>query len=312
MIRNVSSIVSMRRLFAAIVALATSIISANAQDFNPSVSKILMANVANVPKSTVSFITKEANVFFPNVLKGNEEQSAEYVEKFAKNRRDYLIRMYKKSKKFFPKVTSILHKKNLPNEYQVLLALESAFNANAVSKAGAVGYWQIMDEVAQEYGLTYEPQLSDAEKKKLEAEAKKTAPVVKQEKNTTVKKITIKDDRKNFIRSTNAAARYLKERSRNLNNDMLLVVASYNCGVGNVWEAKRKTGLNDPSFWDIKKFLPAETQNYVMNFIALNVIFNNYKKFESNTMNFKPEKIKVITEEQMIEELTIENNAMDY
>jgi membrane-bound lytic murein transglycosylase D len=220
--------------------------------------------------------------------------------------------MYKKSKKFFPKVTAILHKKNLPNEYQVLLALESAFNANAVSKAGAVGYWQIMDEVAQEYGLTYEPQLTDAEKKKLEAEAKKTAPIVKQEKNIPVKKTTIKDDRKNFIRSTNAAARYLKERSRNLNNDMLLIVASYNCGVGNVWEAKRKTGLNNPSFWDIKKFLPAETQNYVMNFIALNVIFNNYKKFESNTMSFKPEKIKVITEEQMVEELTVENNAMDY
>ena len=93
--------------------------------------------------------------------------------------------------------------------------------------------------------------------------------------------------RKNFVRSTNAAARYLKDRSRNLNNDWLLIAASYNCGVGNVWNAMEKTRKTNPTFWDIKNYLPAETRAYVMNFIALNVLFNNYEKFSRNELCFK-------------------------
>ncbi|MEO6537002.1 MAG: transglycosylase SLT domain-containing protein, partial [Ferruginibacter sp.] len=96
------------------------------------------------------------------------------------------------------------------------------------------------------------------------------------------------DDRKNFIRSTYAAARYLKDRSRNLNSDWLLIAASYNCGVGNVWEAMERSKKKDPSFWDIKNYLPAETRAYVMNFITLNVIFKNYENFYKNNLCFKP------------------------
>ena len=46
------------------------------------------------------------------------------------------------------------------------------------------------------------------------------------------------------------------------------------------------------AFWDIKKYLPAETKSYVMNFIALNVLFNNYEKFSKNTLCFKPVMMK--------------------
>ena len=51
----------------------------------------------------------------------------------------------------------------------------------------------------------------------------------------------------------------------------------------------QKTGKENPSFWDIKKYLPAETKSYVMNFIALNVIFNNYDKFIKNELIFTDE-----------------------
>ncbi len=281
-----------------------------AQPINSDAKKIILASNEIETKTTVTYVTKEANIIYPVVLQGNEEQSLEYIEKFSKNRRDYLIRTYKKSKKYFPKVATILRKHGLTKEYQVLLALESAFNGNAVSGAGAVGYWQIMDEVAQEYGLTYQRQLSTEEKKKLEEE-KKLAATTEVEK--TIKKVVVKDDRKNFIKSTNTAARYLRDRTRNLGNDILLIVASYNCGVGNVWKAKQRTGLSNPTFWDAKKFLPAETQAYVMNFITLNVLFNNYQKFESNSLSFKPVKVKVITEEQMLEPIIVaDNSAMDF
>jgi hypothetical protein len=303
-----SIVFPLKKVCVSIIAFTTFGNTVFAQDVNNNAKKILFADVETKRPTTTKYITTEANIIFPTVLQGNEEQSLEYIEKFSKNRRDYLIRTYKRSRSFFPKVTNIFRKHKLASEYQVLLPLESGFNGNVVSGAGAVGYWQIMDVVAKEYGLAYEPQLSAAEKKKIEEEKKL---ITKQETAIPVKKIVVKDDRKNFSKSTYAAARYLRDRSKNLNNDILLIVASYNCGVGNVWEAKRKTGLANPNFWDVKKFLPAETQAYVMNFITLNVVFNNYKKFENNTLTFKPEKIKVITEEEM-QEAVIENTAMDY
>lgn len=228
-----------------------------------------------IDKKVDPVVEKEVNVKFPEILTGNETQSLDYIEKFFTTRKNYLIRTYERSKKLFPKVISILKKYNVPEEFKVLLALESGFNGNAVSSAGAVGYWQIMDAVAREYGLKI------ATRKKIKRSSKAA------DKKHIAKVITT-DDRKNFNKSTHAAARYLQDRGRNLNNDCLLIAASYNCGVGNVWNAMEKTGMTNPTFWDIKKFLPAETRAYVMNFITLNILFNNYEKFSKNTLCFKP------------------------
>ena len=223
-------------------------------------------------------ILQEANIVYPDILLGNEAESIDYVEKFSAKRKDYLIRTYNRSKKMFPKVENIFKKHQVPLEFKVLLALESNFNGNAVSSAGAVGYWQIMDPVAKEYGLKIPA--------RAKAEVRKTAKASRTNKKNIVKRITV-DERKNFNKSTNVAARYLKDRSRNLDNDWLLIAASYNCGVGNVWNAIEKSGKKSPSFWDIKKYLPAETRAYVMNFITLNVIFHNYDAFAKNTLCFK-------------------------
>jgi hypothetical protein len=258
--------------------------------------KQLLAAIAK--NDNAGMITLESNIVFPDILTGNEEEALLYIEKFSTNRRAYIIRTYNRSKKYFPKVTTILKKHDLPQELKVLLALESAFNGNAVSKAGAVGYWQIMDEVAREYGLKYVPKGYAAKKTASKKAGAKGA------KKVAKRSAPLRDDRKNFNKSTYAAARYLKDRSRNLNNDILLMVASYNCGVGNVWDAMKKSGKDEPNFWDIKDYLPAETRAYVMNFITLNVIFHNYEKFENNTLLFTPTKIKIDnTEGNMTEEL---------
>ena len=235
----------------------------------------------NNEKLKRTVILKEANVVYPALLEEHAKFSIDYVEKFSATRRAYLQRTYLRSKKYFPKANAILKKYKVPTEFAVLLALESAFNANAVSGAGAVGYWQIMDDVAKEYGL------------RIATDNKKTINPVAKLKSTAHKTVPTKniipvDDRKNFSKSTHTAARYLKDRMRNLDNNWLLIAASYNCGVGNVWNAMQRTGKTNPSFWDIKKYLPAETKAYVMNFIALNVIFINYEKFKTNSLCFKP------------------------
>jgi len=297
MIKRIHLVPGILTTFLSIGFISAATVTVSAQHKKEAPKKVLLAKLDK--KETTNYITKEANVVFPELLCGNEEQSLDYIEKFSANRRAYLIRTYTKGQKFFPKAVAILNKQSLPEEFKILLALESAFNGNAVSKAGAVGYWQIMDEVAKEYGLKYAPHVSAAEKKRQAKELKKSLAKNGKKK---IKKINLKDDRKDFIKSTYAAARYLKDRSRNLNNDPLLVVASYNCGVGNVWQAMEKTGKDNPTFWDVKSYLPAETRSYVMNFITLNVIFNNYEKFASNNLVFKPIKVKLDGVEEPMDE----------
>lgn len=230
---------------------------------------------ASLDENEAIVVLKEANIIYPDIFSGNEENALDYIEKFSALKKAYLVRIYNQGKKIFPKAEAILKKYNVPPEFKVLLALESGFNPNAVSSAGAVGYWQIMDEVAKEYGL------------RIMEEIKENKKVIR----TALKKHGVKgvvnDERKNFIKSTIVAARYLKDRSRNLNNVWLLIAASYNCGVGNVWSAMEKSGKISPTFWDIKKYLPAETRTYVMNFITLNVIFKNFEAFAGNTLCFR-------------------------
>jgi Transglycosylase SLT domain len=222
---------------------------------------VLVINKPTIDPAAITVVPPPSNVIYPASLQNHRAQTIDYIEKFSNRKRSYLISTYQKGKKYFPKVTAMLKLYELPQELRVLLALESGFKANAVSRAGAVGYWQIMDEVGREYGMH----------------------IVSAKNKATSKK---KDDRKNLAKSTQVAVKYLRDRCRNLNNDLLLIVAAYNCGIGNVWDAMKKSGKRNPDFWDIKKHLPAETRNYVMNFITLNVIFANYENFAKRQLVF--------------------------
>jgi soluble lytic murein transglycosylase-like protein len=272
-----------QRILIVFILLLTSLLSnLSIQALSDTSKKVVLASNDNNNIRTAAS-GKMANVIFPAVLEKDAEKAIPYIEKFSVNRRAYLIRMYTRSKRFFPKIHAILKKYEVPTEFAILMALESAFNANAVSKAGAVGYWQIMDEVAKEYGLRI---VEDQHLKKSVA-SKNTAST---KKGVVAKKTITGDDRKNFTKSTYTAAKYLKARMRNLDNNWLLIAASYNWGIGNVWNAMAASGKKNPSYWDIQHRLPSETKSYVMNFITLNVIFKNYDKFINNSLRFKAEK----------------------
>jgi membrane-bound lytic murein transglycosylase D len=253
-----------------------------------------MAVTAPVVELKETILEKPANVVYPNILQCWQTQSIDYVEKYAAKKSARINDIAKKSKKFFPAIVKTFKKYQLPEELKMLIVLESDFNANVISWAGAVGYWQFMDETAREYGLNIITQEErEAEKKKLD-EAKKDK--IKPREIPAVpktKEIKKKDDRKNLAKSTKAAARYLSNSFKMFNNDILLAVASYNCGPGNVRKARTRSGVADGNFWDIKDCLPTETRNYVLNFIALNVLFKNYDAYQAKTLKFKPETIKI-------------------
>lgn len=253
-------------------------------------SKTLIASNSNVYHTEIY----KANSFYPEILSEHKEITKDYVLQFSHKKRDYIIRMHKKGQSYFSKITKIFHQYNVPEEFRVLIILESAFNAHAVSKAGAVGFWQFMDEPAKEYGL------------KIFSNQRPGKSIPHSVKNVKGKPVKQYDDRSNFAKSTVAAAKYLRDRSRNLNNDYLLVAASYNWGIGNVWEAMKKTKLENPTYWDILPYVPAETKAYVMNFVALNVIFKNYDAFMKNDIRFEDVEVKklIIPQTHPLEEVS--------
>lgn len=163
-----------------------------------------------------------------------------YVNSYHQNFGSRLSRIQTGNKSYFKLIDNVMKRYNLPKELKSLAVIESAMNCNAVSGAGAVGPWQFMEGTAKMLGLRVDEQL---------------------------------DERRDFYKSTNAAARYLKQL-HSMFHDWLLVIASYNCGPAPVLRAINSG--EGRSFWDIKAKLPKETQNHVMAFIATNAFFDKF------------------------------------
>ena len=135
-----------------------------------------------------------------------------------------------------------LEKQGMPTELQYLPVIESALKPNAVSRAGAAGLWQFMPATAKGLGM---------------------------EVNSLV------DERRDPRSSSRNAATYLKQLYK-IYTDWSLAIAAYNCGPGNVNKALRRAGGGKKDFWEIYRFLPAETRGYVPAFIAANYAMNYY------------------------------------
>src|ERR1700690_3496260 len=240
--------------------------------FSTSAKSIInLSDLSAVESEPATEPTSEVNplsVVYPVSLQEYRTQTKEYIKSFSKKQREYIIYIFQKGDKFFPKAIDILSKHEVPLELQMIPALESQFDPNAVSPAGAVGYYQFMGELASEYGLHIGSKY---------------------------------DERKNFTKSTAAAAKFFKDQLDYFNDDLLLAVASYNCGPGRVRIGIKKGGKTDATFWDIKKYLPFETRKFVMDFIAFNVIAANYDKFLNNKMDFnEPPFIQVAASDSTI------------
>jgi membrane-bound lytic murein transglycosylase D len=166
-----------------------------------------------------------------------------FIEMYLVRKRDKVEVMLGLSNYYFPIFEEILDLKNLPHELKYMAVIESALHTRAKSRAGATGIWQFMFQTGRLYGL---------------------------EINTFV------DQRCDPVRASIAASDYLND-SYDLYKDWPLVIASYNCGSGNVNKAIRRSGgLTD--YWQIYPYLPRETRGYVPAFIAATYIMYYYKE----------------------------------
>jgi membrane-bound lytic murein transglycosylase D len=164
-------------------------------------------------------------------------KAVSFVKDYMESEGENLEKMKSWGQPYFNTIDKILVKYNLPKELKYLAVIESELKPTARSWVGAVGPWQLMPETARLLGLTVNHKV---------------------------------DERKNYQRSTKAAAIYLKDLYNEF-GDWLLVIAAYNGGSANVYSAIRKSGSRN--FWKLQYNLPAESRNHVKKFIATHYIF---------------------------------------
>ena len=163
---------------------------------------------------------------------------------------------------YFPMFEEALAKYDLPMELKYLPIIESALNPGANSVASAVGLWQFMYSTGKMYKLEIS---------------------------------TFVDERRDPLKATDAAARYLRDLY-NIYQDWHLVIAAYNCGPGNVNKAIKRSG-DAKDYWKIYYRLPKETRGYVPAFIAANYVMNFY---QSHNILPKSPDFPIITDTLMV------------
>ncbi len=165
------------------------------------------------------------------------------IKHYLKNRKKSFERLMGIAQFYFPMYEAALSKHNVPLEIKYLSIVESALNPKAVSRVGATGLWQFMYYTGKEYGLDI---------------------------------TTYVDERSDPLLSTEAACEYMK-RMYGIFGDWDLVLASYNAGPGNVSKAIRRSG-GKQNYWNIRPFLPKETQGYVPAFLATMYVMEFHKE----------------------------------
>lgn len=185
------------------------------------------------------------------------------IKSFLKNRKKSFSRLMALSEYYFPIFEDAFAKQNVPLEIKYLAVVESALNPKAVSKMGATGIWQFMYGTGKQYDLKIDSYI---------------------------------DERSDPLKSTLAASEYMTKMF-NVFGDWELVLASYNSGPGNVTKAIRRSG-GKTKYWDIRNYLPKETQGYVPAFLATMYLFEFHKEHGINperavVKNFETDTIRI-------------------
>ncbi|MDI6807759.1 MAG: LysM peptidoglycan-binding domain-containing protein [Candidatus Eisenbacteria bacterium] len=199
------------------------------------------------PPPDSTYIGSSELLFVPEV---NEKVLA-WIDYFTGGGRKVFERYLARSGRYMNLMADILTSEGIPSDLAALVFVESGFNVHARSWAHAVGPWQFIKGTARLFDLTM---------------------------NSWV------DERRDPVKSTVAAAKYLKHLYE-LFQSWPLAVASYNTGENNVLSAMRRHGTSD--FWSLRR-LPRQTREYVPQFMAALILSKNPSQYGFNVQYDDP------------------------
>lgn len=171
---------------------------------------------------------------------------------FSTKVRSHFEKWLERSTRYFPIMRPILKEEGMPDEIIFLTMIESGVNPIARSWAKCVGLWQFLKSTGEMYGLRGDWYF---------------------------------DDRRDPEKATRAAARHLRDLF-NRYDDWHLALAAYNAGAGRIDRAIKRSPKEKPSYWDIRQYLPSETQEYVPRYIAASIIALNQEAYDFSELRF--------------------------
>ncbi|MEE9186916.1 MAG: LysM peptidoglycan-binding domain-containing protein, partial [Bacteroidota bacterium] len=180
------------------------------------------------------------NTQVPFVVNRHVERNVAFY--LTKGREHFELWLYR-SGKYFPHMERIFKEEGVPEEIIYLSMMESGLNPAARSWMRAVGLWQFMRGTGRLYGLSGNWWY---------------------------------DERRDFEKSTRAAARFLKDLYEKY-DDWHLAIAAYNSGPGRINRAIRRSGSKD--FWGMRRYLPRQTRNFVPQYLAVAMMAMNPEEF---------------------------------
>lgn len=172
-------------------------------------------------------------------------QVDQWIRYFTLKDRERFARFLSRGLRYKKIVQETLRKNDVPQELYYLALIESGYQVHAKSHAHAVGPWQFISGTATRFGLKVSREV---------------------------------DERRDIIRATEAASKYLKGLYTAFQS-WYLAMASYNAGELRILGAVVKGRSRD--FWELveRKALPAETRDYVPKFLAAVIIGRNPAKY---------------------------------
>jgi membrane-bound lytic murein transglycosylase D len=177
-----------------------------------------------------------------------------WIKYFTERQHDMTTRYLERGEPLRPHIEDILKASEVPPELYYLAMIESGFVTHAKSRAKAVGVWQFVKGTGKNYRMVI---------------------------NNSV------DERRNWIKATEAAANYLKDLN-NVFGNWYLALAAYNSGEHRIVRSIMKGKTRD--FWVLAErgLLPQETMDYVPKFLAAQIVGRNYKRLGFQ-LNIGPE-----------------------
>jgi len=191
-------------------------------------------SASGTPINTELFPPSGGTTFSDREFNATHPRVEEFVHIYQTRWRTFFQQAMDRSARYLPQMTAIMRHEGVPTELAYLPFVESGYRTEAVSSAGAVGQWQFIPATGRRYGLRIDRYV---------------------------------DERRDPVKSTRAAARYLKDLY-DMFGSWHLSLAAYNTGEGNVARAIERNGGG--TYWEMMENneLHPETCDFVPLFLA--------------------------------------------